>query len=100
MEKNLFILVKTASNFFASELKAIKEIKNFEFILNHQAIQEMLAKGYVSSPKTIYNDIYKLEPGSLAIINNLNNVKIKNWWSLNNLKSYDAKFKSKAKKYK
>ena len=58
----------------------------------------MLTKGYVSSPKTIYNDIYKLEL-NIAIIKNLNNIKIKNWWSLNNLKSYDANL-SKAKKYK
>ena len=56
----------------------------------------MLTKGF-SSPKTIYNDIYKLEPGSLAIINNLKNINIKNWWSLNNLKSSDANLKVKSK---
>ena len=96
-EKPLYFGKDSKQFFFASELKAIKEIKTFEFILNNQSVQEMLAKGYVSSPKTIYNDIHKLEPGSIAIINNLNNIKIKNWWSLNNLKSYDNNLKVKPK---
>lgn len=48
---------------FASELKAIKAIDGFANKINRQVLPLFLRHGFVPSPYSIYEDVYKLEAG-------------------------------------
>ncbi len=48
---------------FASELKALKQHPLFPKELDSTAIEDYFGFGYVPDPKTIYKNVYKLEPG-------------------------------------
>ncbi|CAA9889364.1 Asparagine synthase (Glutamine-hydrolysing) [Candidatus Methylobacter favarea] len=48
---------------FGSELKSLKEHPELPKILDPRAVEEYFGFGYVPDPKTIYKNVYKLEPG-------------------------------------
>lgn len=48
---------------FSSELKALKEHPNLPKEFDPTAIEEYFGFGYIPDPKTIYKNVYKLEPG-------------------------------------
>ncbi|MEO8150711.1 MAG: asparagine synthase (glutamine-hydrolyzing) [Bacteroidia bacterium] len=48
---------------FASELKAIKSLKQIKFEINHEALYNYLHLGYIPAPQSCYQNIYKLEAG-------------------------------------
>lgn len=55
--------------FFSSELKAVKSLNQFNNKISIKALNEYIKFAYVPSPLSIYNHIYKLEPGCLLKIN-------------------------------
>ncbi len=55
--------LKNGQFVFASELKALKVHPDFSTELEPTAIEEYFGFGYVPDPKTIYKNVYKLEPG-------------------------------------
>ena len=54
---------------FASELKAIKEHPEFNNVVCRKALMQYLRFMYVPAPRSIYEGIYKLEPGCFLKIN-------------------------------
>lgn len=66
--KPLFILQKGGALFFASELKAVVKLAAGvqELSLNYEAIKRFLHLGYIPRPATIYNEICKMEQGSIT----------------------------------
>ncbi len=48
---------------FSSELKALKEHPQLPKAFDPSAIEEYFGFGYIPEPKTIYKNVYKLEPG-------------------------------------
>jgi len=48
---------------FASELKALKHHPQLPTAIDTRAVEDYFAFGYVPDPKTIYQHVYKLEPG-------------------------------------
>ncbi len=48
---------------FSSELKALKEHPDLSKEIDPTAIEEYFGFGYIPDPKTIYKEVYKLEPG-------------------------------------
>ncbi len=48
---------------FGSELKSLKEHPELPRTLDPTAIEDYFGFGYVPDPKTIYKNVYKLEPG-------------------------------------
>lgn len=54
---------------FASELKALKGHPAFQREINRDALALLLGKGYIPSPFSIYQNIYKLLPGTIISIN-------------------------------
>ncbi|HSV87649.1 MAG TPA: asparagine synthase (glutamine-hydrolyzing) [Bacteroidales bacterium] len=70
---------------FASELKALvsaEPIKS-KLTLNFEALSLYLHLGYIPAPMSIFNEIRKLEAGSLALINQ-QGVYFEKWWLLSN----------------
>lgn len=86
---------------FGSELKALKTHPDFKNNICRQALSKYLRFMYVPAPHSIYEDIYKLEPGCLLKIEGkppltypnecmspplkFKSLEIKRWWSLSEL---------------
>ena len=70
---------------WASELKAIKafDIKN-RLEINNTALYDFLTYRYIPTPKSLYKNIFKLEPGHYVIIDiDSNKIQKKRYWKLN-----------------
>jgi asparagine synthase (glutamine-hydrolysing) len=75
---------------FASELKALCEYPGFDGAINREALAQYLRFTYVPAPLSIYEGIYKLEPGCLVTLNGSrrsarDNVSVTKWWSFTDL---------------
>ena len=95
---------------FASELKALRAYPGFANSICRQALAQYLRFMYVPAPRSIYKDIYKLEPGCiLKLVNSIPqkpstalrpgqhhyNLSIERWWSLaNTVEKGSGSFKS------
>ncbi len=55
-----------AALLFGSELKALRAHPQFNPALNHEAVALYLRFGYVPAPRTIYQHVHKLQPGTVA----------------------------------
>ena len=84
-EKPLFYGSQGGNFFFASELKALQDNHMFKKKLNKRSLYNYLAKGYVTSSDAIWEDIRRLEPGSIAVFKfknkTLTDTTIKPYWS-------------------
>ena len=83
---------------FGSELKALKAYPGFDASVCRQALAQYLRFMYVPAPRSIYQGIFKLEPGCILTIvglppsdapinllrpNQVNgSVRLQRWWSL------------------
>jgi len=54
---------------FASELKAIKKHPKFSPKIDKNSLNLQMKLGYIPAPNSIYQDIYKLEPGKICTLN-------------------------------
>lgn len=84
-EKPLYYGSIEGTFYFASELKAIKNILTNKLTINFISINSFLSNGYIKSPNTIWKNVYKLDPGSYlkVNINTIDNLQaIKYYWSL------------------
>jgi len=84
-EKPLYYGCIEGTLYFASELKAIKNILQDKLTVNFNAISSFLSNGYVKNPNTIWKNISKLDPGSYLKfnINTIENFQpIKYYWTL------------------
>ncbi len=66
---------------FASELKAILKFPGLKLELNMEAIAEFLCNQYINAPKTIYHDVFKLQPGCFMIWES-DTITVKSYWDL------------------
>ncbi len=66
---------------FASEINAIKKIKEKELTISKEAISCFLHLGFIPAPLSIYNEIKKLEPGGFMKISK-EGVETQKYWTL------------------
>lgn len=84
-EKPLYYGCIEGTLYFASELKAIKNILQDKLVINYNSISSFLSNGYIKSPNTIWKNISKLDPGSYLRFNTntIENFQpIKYYWTL------------------
>ncbi len=55
--------LKNGQFIFSSELKALKQHPELSKEMDPTAIEDYFGFGYIPDPKTIYKEVYKLEPG-------------------------------------
>lgn len=67
-EKPLYYGMVNGSFVFASVLNSIKAIEGFHNPVSREALGVYLENGYIPSPYSIYEDIYKLEPGTILTV--------------------------------
>ena len=70
--KPLFLYQDNENIVFASELKAIKQLKNLDFSINKKVIPEFLHLGFIAQLNTIYQNIQKFPTGHFAEIDTKN----------------------------
>jgi len=83
---------------FGSELKALKAYSGFDSVVSREALAQYLRFTYVPAPFSIYQNIFKLEPGCLLTIKGAppfdapgvplkvgeryKSIELQRWWSL------------------
>lgn len=80
-QKPLKYYLKYGKFIFASEIKAILSLLNFKPNIDNVAIDDFLTLQYVPSPRTGFENIYKLPPGCYFIFKN-NKLATYRYWSL------------------
>lgn len=85
-EKPLYYGTINKSFVFASELKAIKKFPDFNNPISRDALKEYFQYNYIPCPLSIYENIYKLNPGhflKISINNSSFNInKPEPYWSI------------------
>ncbi|MFQ5559764.1 MAG: asparagine synthase (glutamine-hydrolyzing), partial [Nitrospinota bacterium] len=73
------------SFFFASEIKAILQMKGSIPEIDQGALSQFFTYSYISSPATIYKNMFKVEPGSLITVSKAKGklrLQEKKWYTL------------------
>ncbi len=81
---------------FASELKPIMQSPQFQGVINTKELQSFLLHYFVQAPASIYENVYKLEPGSVLTFHQ-GNVSIHKYWDIATV--YAAKKQHPVKSY-
>jgi asparagine synthase (glutamine-hydrolysing) len=74
---------------YASELKPIMSYPYFSPEINRHRIYDYLYHGYITAPDTIFQNVYKLEPGSYLRYNGISTEIVK-YWNLQTLITNNA----------
>ena len=67
---------------FGSELKSFHHHPGFKRSIDKKALATYLSFGYIPAPNSIFKDTFKLEPGHILTINSAGNIKIKEYWNV------------------
>lgn len=87
-EKPLFYYENENGLFFASELKAI-EPTLLNKSINLEALNQYFSLTYIPAPLTIYNGVYKLEPGHYLSINTSKKLEKTKYYNLKNIVEFN-----------
>jgi asparagine synthase (glutamine-hydrolysing) len=90
-EKPLYFGKTNDSFIFSSELKSITQFPNFNNQVSKRGLREYLKYNYIPAPWSIYDGIFKLIPGSYAIVTKDHQIKFKNFWSIEDIFSKGKK---------
>lgn len=78
-----FAKTKDESFIFASELKALLKFPSITREIDPESIEDYFSYGYVPEPKTIFKNIFKLEPATtLTLSNHSHEHKINTYWDI------------------
>lgn len=67
-KKPLYYWMENEKIVFASELKAIMSYPGFRGKIKRSILARYLANQYINAPDTIFEDVYKLKPGSYMLV--------------------------------
>ena len=71
---------------FASDIGSIAVLDEFDNPINTAVLDVYFTHGYIPAPHSIYKNIYKLEPGTIAKIKlpfkNIDEVELQSYWSV------------------
>lgn len=72
---------------FGSELKAIIKFPGFSKKINNHALKKFLHLSYIPGEETIYENVYKLKPGSIVTFSpeHISNYEKKTYWSFSQI---------------
>lgn len=84
-EKPLYYGFVNGRFVFASDLGSIREMENFHNPIETKVLNIYFVHGYIPAPYSIYQDIYKLEPGCVLTIQEpftKDQIRIVPYWSM------------------
>lgn len=80
--KPLYYFISSNCILFASELKSLVIHPEFKKNIDPISVHSFLQRGYISAPRSIYQDASKLLPGSFLKVNLTNrNTTVRTYWS-------------------
>ncbi len=78
-----YSLLPNGQFIFGSELKVLKCHPELPKKMNPQAVEDYFALGYIPEPKTIYQNVYKLDPGhTLSIRQGQSELRSSEYWDI------------------
>jgi len=80
--KPLYYYTNGQTIIFASELKAIKAVTGTSLSIREESIYEFLHLGFIRTPNTIYNEVFKLESGCYLKINKKSGIHKQRYWGI------------------
>lgn len=80
-EKPLYYGCVNGALIFASELKALCLYPGFNKVINMHAVQLLLRYAYIRAPFSIYENIFKLEPGHYLCVDQSLKMQPQQYWS-------------------
>jgi len=80
-KKPLYYYFDNENIFFASELKALLVLPNIPKNVRDDAVYDFFVYQYIPDPKTIFENIYKLEPGHFITVN-VNGFNKREYWDV------------------
>ncbi len=80
-KKPLYYILDADKLVFASELKALRLYPTFCHDLDFVALDEYLAAGYITAPRTIYRNVRKLSPGQRLTVRQDGSLEADCYWS-------------------
>ncbi|TYK65764.1 asparagine synthase (glutamine-hydrolyzing) [Colwellia echini] len=80
-KKPLYYYFDNENIFFASELKALLVLPNIPKKIRDDAVYDFFAYQYIPDPKTIFENVYKLEPGHFITFNS-KGLNKKEYWDV------------------
>ena len=89
-EKPLYYSIKNGSIYFASELKCFRTKHHLK--LNKLALNLFISQGNVPAPLSIFEDIFKLEPGHILKFKDTDDFKTFPYWELNDSQADNHNF--------
>lgn len=78
-EKPFFYHKEKNNFYFASNLSALEKICNKKFLYDNNSVNDFITYGHCDSQKTIFKDVFKLQPGCNLTLTE-NSLKIENYW--------------------
>lgn len=83
-KKPLYYWMDGENLVFASELKPIMECPGFEKKIRTDVLPRFLYQQYINAPETIFEDVYKLEPGAVLTfdMNKTDRVSVRKYWDI------------------
>lgn len=76
---------------FASELKSMRQVPDWTPRLDRNAVSAFMRHNYIPAPHTIYQDVYKLEPGCRLRIDRHGTIRIDRYWNLRTIAEAGAR---------
>lgn len=80
-KKPLYYWIQEDELFFASELKPIMESPGFQKRINTEVLERYLFHQYINAPDSIFENVYKLEPGAVLRFQN-GNIRTWKYWDI------------------
>jgi|CXWL01.1.fsa_nt_gi asparagine synthase (glutamine-hydrolysing) len=84
-EKPLFYTTRGDGLAFASELQALEQFKTLDLQVSRDNVARYFTCGYVPSPFSIYDNVFKLPPASLLTWKAGEQAKIIEYWSIDEM---------------
>lgn len=88
-EKPLYYGFVNEGFIFSSEISAIQEIEGFNKAIDKEALRLYLQRGYIPAPYSIYQNIFKLEAGTVLMLKEpYTTYSISSYWSMKQVALY------------
>ncbi|MDD2970527.1 MAG: asparagine synthase (glutamine-hydrolyzing) [Lachnospiraceae bacterium] len=95
-KKPLYYWMESGNIVFASELKPFMALEGFPFQIRQDVIKQYMFQQYINAPATIFENVYKLEPGAILQYH-YGEVKIWKYWDI--AKVYEEQSRHQVKSY-
>lgn len=83
-KKPLYYWLQDGNMVFASELKPIMAYEGFNSPIRKDIIKQYMFQQYINAPATIFEGVYKLEPGAILRFH-YGDIKIWKYWDIKNV---------------